>query len=890
MARNSSAAPIFTLTRSQMAFLKDRMQAYRNKKPSARPAYARKVAGELKEDLEEITEGPLSQERQKALRKAVARWFVVNFKYEKGPHKRPWGIRWHTRLVFQYERSRAILYVAKMLAENKPLPNLRTLLDKEESIIPPDAVAPDQEGYLPDDNEGEEDDEDEGNDQDEAGAEDYQEEELEEEPEEDDSRDIDEDSRPVPPTPPVENAPKPFYKYQPATSLLMKTLTAEETAYYERKAAVWRQKGPPREEQRRVAQRFLSSRLYDFVISGFNDMNARFFILYSYEKPDGTRLALPFDYNKELGGCEESFMEEFEELVAEAHTAWGNWAGGVYAAQKDSDSNRTVQKASSKVSKSRTKPLMTMELYGDGTPILPPLAARPYGITPQIWLAAVFRSFFTRHLILAKSTVPMPEVDPLDRARPELNWGALAQNFSECIRKDIIDPVVFEKGFKDPLHMSTQDLHTLHKILYSRQQDDSVDIDFRFEKYPVRLQGGRYKYEPSRQAKEESGVQSDGEIGDYSLLGEEMTRRHPRVQVSDHRWGRIRGRPRSPSSSLPEDVGGFSNQRNPPPPPPRSRSSSPEDVGGFPSRRNPPPPPPRSRSSSPEDVGGFSSQRNPPPPPPRSRSSSPEDVGGFSSRRNPPPPPPRSRSSSPEDVGGFSSQRNPPPPTSRSRSSSPEDVGGFSSRRNPPPPPPRSRSSSPEDVGGFSSRRNPPPPTPPPPPPRSRSSSPEDVGGFSTQRNPPPPTPTPPPPLRSRTPTPPRSRSSSPEDVGGFSSRRNPPPPTARSRSSSPEEVGVSGFGQQRGEGEEMEENRGEEEAAQVRPPSRRGMMLTKGLSPIPPDEVDAPRTTRAAKRARNESEHAADQAKRSRTMRGGDNARVTRSSKQRDNKRRGRR
>ncbi|KAG2003781.1 hypothetical protein CC2G_004359 [Coprinopsis cinerea AmutBmut pab1-1] len=526
------------LRSTEVAYLGTKLEDYRDAKgKTAKAAVVDQCFKTLRGEREAMKGEPMSRQAAAELKAAIEEFIQRHLHTVRGPQRKPWGIRWTTRLVFQYHHTQTIMYLAKLLVNRKPIPDLHALLRSPETIIPSGAFDLD---YMP-----AEDDED------------WEELESVEGP---------------------QKTARPFNKYQTATTKLWEVTTTAEKAHYENICSEWLSQGPPLLERRRVAERLLRSRCLDFVVALLNDMNARVFMFIGYEKPDGTRIGADVDLNKELGGCDESFSQAYSSQVKSLLTDWCNWVGNVFDNQEGGENHGSSAKAVF----SKYKQLESMDLYVDGTPILPPFSSKRRGIEPAVWRASILRSFFTRHFVIAKGDDPLPESVPLDFVRPRVPWTALKEHVSTCISTEYL-PKTLWKGFNDPCKMSAANLKKLYDHLYARQQDPDVYHDFCFDKIPVRCYEGPtvannftgYDFVPAKKPKKTRVEFSDDEDGDqhmdYELL---RPRRSPSPQgfMDFGRFDRTGGAMRSPSPVLPD---GFAL------PPVPLRSPSPVLPDGF---------------------------------------------------------------------------------------------------------------------------------------------------------------------------------------------------------------------------------------------------------------------------------------------------------------------
>ncbi|EAU89885.2 hypothetical protein CC1G_07037 [Coprinopsis cinerea okayama7 len=627
----------YQLTASQVAYLRTRVDQYRDKKKkAAKEKVAASCARALKEDYEQMVHQSMSSEMEKSLRKAVAHWLDQNALSTKGAPKHIWGIRWHARLVFQHSNARAIMYLARVLASgpNPNIPNLRDLYEDPDLVIPPNETHTD---LLPPESD-----------------------------EEDDEADDDDDDG-VPATP--------FTKYQTATTLLWGALTEAERAQYTTKAEEWRMQGPPLEEKLRCADRFIRGRCMDFAIALHNDMDARVWLMVGFRDLKKEPVALKVEFNKELGGCKEAFSSVYADETDDLVEMWRDWVSEVYGEEARGETEK------GKVSRVRGRPLVTLECDEHGRPLLPPLSAQPPRVNLNTWLGDIFRSYFTRYYVIHVTGKALPEEVPPNSGRLSAPWSALKEHNELCFDEECLDKDLWGL-FKDPAHMKVGPQMMYYKHLFARQEDPSVDEVFRFKLAPVRSP---------------KGAHASNDMTGYDFVPpharEEGTALQGLVKQNKSNKKRAKGKrvDRGPfvdgaafegfSPDRPSSPGGFEGFSPPP-------QSSPLGFRGF----SPAPSPSSSTffggfspPDSPHTVqslfGGFS----PPPSSPRhsnfSGFSPPPQSPNRSFTFSPPPPTPnqfrRPSSTRPPSPARFAFS---PPPTS-TRSPTPDSTFAFS-----PPP------------------------------------------------------------------------------------------------------------------------------------------------------------------------------------------------------------
>ncbi|EAU83219.2 hypothetical protein CC1G_11680 [Coprinopsis cinerea okayama7 len=492
---DDEASP-YALKISQVALLKSKLDTYRDLKGKARKRFAHKLAQILRNEIQDLSGTAMPQAKHEALKRAVTEWFKQNVQRIRGNGKRMWGIRWHGRLVFQYERTRAILHIARLLVDNAPLPDLRGLIDQEERILPSETK---EFQWIPDDDE-EEDEEGAGN----LDVLEEEEEEVEEEEEEGEGSTSRDGKLGVSKKPSKAPMPKAFHKYQTATTLLWETLTDDERHYYHTTAEKWRSQGPPLAEQRRAAERFISSRCLDFATALLNDMNARVYMLVGYEDTKGDAYGIQYDFTKELRGGE-AFKKVYKKELQESGILdyWGDYVGNLY--------NRDVvnqEGPTTKARRSHSKPLVPLPVDKWGVPSLPPLSQMPKGEQTSVWLCDVLRSFFTRHY--ARGSQPLPSrVGPHSYSR--VPWKAIRTNIRRCIDQEYL-PDDLAEIWNDPSQLDLDKRLKLYSFYLARQNDPTVDIVFEFSHLPSR--GGK-TFHPRKYSLETVVSPDSDDDGDY---------------------------------------------------------------------------------------------------------------------------------------------------------------------------------------------------------------------------------------------------------------------------------------------------------------------------------------------------------------------------------------
>ncbi|EFI26995.1 hypothetical protein CC1G_15129 [Coprinopsis cinerea okayama7 len=157
-AGGPSSSAVFTFMPSQVAYLREAMEEYRELNGAGIKAkFATNVADTLIREIHELSgvdcpqrvrvkgrlladpdpgSGVKPSDRRKALlEQAVTQWFEDNGRVDIRKPKRMWAFRWNARRVFGSIHSGIVKFVAQLLLDNKPIPNLRKLYDEEEAFL-----------------------------------------------------------------------------------------------------------------------------------------------------------------------------------------------------------------------------------------------------------------------------------------------------------------------------------------------------------------------------------------------------------------------------------------------------------------------------------------------------------------------------------------------------------------------------------------------------------------------------------------------------------------------------------------------------------------------------------------------------------------------------------
>ncbi|KAH6884719.1 hypothetical protein BKA70DRAFT_1078916, partial [Coprinopsis sp. MPI-PUGE-AT-0042] len=368
----------YHLTASMVALLKVKLDKYQQSTNPTREKISNECADQLRSEVEEIAGRRLSKKKGEDLKQAVRSWFHQNSTSYRAPtKKKTWSIRWHPRLVFQSSRSRAILYLARVLATGGTEPSLRALIDDEERFLAEEDITADLPWGVLDD------DDDDG-----TGEGD------------------------------LSPAKRVFAKYQVATSLLWTALMEDEKQVYHDLAEKWKSERPPVEERQKLADKYASRRCLAFATDMFNDLDARVYILLAYQTPKGESIAVEVDFNEAVGAGK-AFKHQYRKQIQEGGVLehWREYTGAQFAADT-SDS-------SAKIVKSHKRPLAAMAINEYGEPQLPGVGADRDGESHGLWLAHVLRSFLIMHYALAMG---LPAT-----SRPKVPW----RNINENVRKFI---------------------------------------------------------------------------------------------------------------------------------------------------------------------------------------------------------------------------------------------------------------------------------------------------------------------------------------------------------------------------------------------------------------------------------------------------------------------
>ncbi|EAU80525.2 hypothetical protein CC1G_13317 [Coprinopsis cinerea okayama7 len=470
----------FVLQPSQVSWLKTKVDEYRGVKGSAkRKAFARRISQQLRNEMNSISGSNMSQAREEALNMAVQKWFESH-KLDKHTTPRNYSTNWHPHLVLKYRRTRAISHLANLILHDRPLPDLRRLIEDEDTVIR-EAEHMD-ELVVEWENEEEDEDEDSDVDDDGEGGESAV-------------------SRPhaASPAQTTNRTASPFVKFSQATKMIWEAMTPAEQSFYERLAEQWKLEGPPRSEQRRLAEKKLTERCKQFATSLYNDMNARVFFFLGYEDTKAERLGVTLEYNQELTG-KKPFQKMYEQELEKsgALDRWCEYVGLSMADETEVNPAAATRKATPN---QKAKPLLPMKVDKYGRPILPPLSEKPVGYQKALWIIDILRSYFTRHWVLALGEKALPPNIPEDFDRSSVHWSDVHAKPQACISEKYLPSDILKK-FHDPSQMPARLRRRTYTWILERQADPKVKTVFEFKAIPVKRRDHNNReivvYQPSK--------------------------------------------------------------------------------------------------------------------------------------------------------------------------------------------------------------------------------------------------------------------------------------------------------------------------------------------------------------------------------------------------------
>ncbi|EAU93543.2 hypothetical protein CC1G_02773 [Coprinopsis cinerea okayama7 len=471
-----ASSVVFTFMPSQVAFMREALEEYRELTGAGLKAdFSANISATLLQEIHEVSGVKPSDRRKALLEQAVAQWFEENGKVDIRKPKRVWAFRWTARRVFGSIHSRIVKFVAKLLLDKKPIPDLRKLYDTEE-----DFLAREGDNGLDSDDEGEE------SNLGESG---------------DDLGDVEDEG--VEGTPKrkgrkrkrkgkgqwkgrmVGAAPKTpnyFVTYQDAITLFWEVLTPEEIEKYERICLEWREIGPPRSEQRKAASKHLHRRCYEFAEAILRDFGAVVYFWLGYEDAQKIRRAYDLECKLGVAGVPD-FQHSCQEIMKESGLGleWGKHVDNLLTSLYGETGKEMAQPPQPR--RRFGKPIIEMEVDEDGYPILPSLNSRPGHRQHQLWLGEVLRSFFARHWALAQSGKVLP---PTTCQGPSVQWTGIRAVWEECMHEDML-PGTLRSSFQEPSDASLAMKEAIYHALYNRQQDPSVKKTFEFKALPVKV-------------------------------------------------------------------------------------------------------------------------------------------------------------------------------------------------------------------------------------------------------------------------------------------------------------------------------------------------------------------------------------------------------------------
>ncbi|KAH6901081.1 hypothetical protein BKA70DRAFT_1085339, partial [Coprinopsis sp. MPI-PUGE-AT-0042] len=427
----------YKLTVSQTAYLREHSGEYNDAtKKAEKLDICKKVASHLISELQSLTKGKVSQATKTRLKSAVEEWFRRNSASQKVTKARKWGIKWHGRLVFQYERPNAINYISRLLAAEEPLPDLSDFLGlAEDDIVIGDSVL----HPLP-----------------------FDEDEIQR---------------------PSVTALAAFGKYQVATTTLWDALPEVEQERYHQEAEDFRKEGPPLATKQKMAKRFATQRCHEFAESMMQDLDSRVYILVGYRDDTGKPYAVECEFTADLGGGE-NFKTLYKKQLKEMELLddWADYVGTAYRGDDEGDAQRVAHRTN-------RKPLADLPLNTYGEPQLPSIGSRPQGTQLKIWLTQIFRSFLTIsycecYLIPTSSlSTYSPNLALAVGLPPGTYHSVPFKRLKKDIRAFLSEEVLpdrFLECFDDPAFMSINDLTKLYEHVYERQQKSDEDPAWEF--------------------------------------------------------------------------------------------------------------------------------------------------------------------------------------------------------------------------------------------------------------------------------------------------------------------------------------------------------------------------------------------------------------------------
>ncbi|KAH6869444.1 hypothetical protein BKA70DRAFT_1131752 [Coprinopsis sp. MPI-PUGE-AT-0042] len=418
---DSSSTQVFHLTASQVAYLKEKGVVYSEANAKEREEIEKKSSDHLVSELEELTGSKVSREKRKLLKAATTEWFRQHLAAQTSGKARRWGIKWHGRLVFQYEKGNAINHLARLMAADEELPDLRQLLEGENDSVEGDG---DTQNLPFNDDQG--------------------------------------------------AARKVFTKYQLATTALWNVLTEEEQARYRSDVETFRKSGPPLETRRLMAKRFALQRCHEFAETMLNELDAVVYMLVGFQDPSKKPLAVECEFTEELCGARgqtktRNFKDMYKRRLKDSGLMddWANYVGSVYLDEGEED-QATVFPATHRTNK---KPLADLETNTYGEPLLPSLRVPP-GVQKGVWLIKMMRTYWTMSYGISMGLPP--------GTRHDIPWRRIAKSPHDFI-SDTLPPNLME-AFFDPGSMSVSDLEKCYLHIYV-SQDKSDGPAFEFTAY-----------------------------------------------------------------------------------------------------------------------------------------------------------------------------------------------------------------------------------------------------------------------------------------------------------------------------------------------------------------------------------------------------------------------
>ncbi|EAU83332.1 hypothetical protein CC1G_10773 [Coprinopsis cinerea okayama7 len=414
---NSTASDVgavtgYTFTKSQLDFMRDRVDAYVGTASKKRRRFFKRICDHLGQKIEKERGKPMLQSEEKKLLQGIRTWFKAQTKTTR-KSKDDYSTNWYPRLVYMKSKRRRTKAMAKRMLKGDW--DVDRFLEEYDSDAAPGTYGSDDDDVPK--RKGRK-----------GGEGDWF-----------------------------------FNYYQDAARELMSRLSESQHAHYETLAAKWNATGPPPKIQAENADKKASKKAYDWAKDMDKDFNCISMTFLGWRRANGRPIAILSEFNKDFGRSTD-FSERNRDDVQALFREFRNYVYDEFDTKPtDSDEEEVRLPADTRGSK---KPLIPMVRNSYGEPILPNPNTRPRNVREHDWYTDILRSFFIYHYQLSGN---FKTVDSF-----RFPWTQLAANRRAFISEEVMPQNIVDH-IKEPSSMRLGPKKEVFNYLYDLQSEARVD-------------------------------------------------------------------------------------------------------------------------------------------------------------------------------------------------------------------------------------------------------------------------------------------------------------------------------------------------------------------------------------------------------------------------------